>query len=51
MQDFYQNLEIEILDDCGHFLHLEKADEFNNKLLNFFADSKYFSQSINKAPS
>ena len=31
--------EIEILDDCGHFLHLEKADEFNKKLLNFFADS------------
>ena len=30
--------EVEILDDCGHFLHLEKADEFNNKLLNFFGD-------------
>tara|TARA_Y100000741_G_C18236057_1_gene551758 strand:- start:243 stop:1100 length:858 start_codon:yes stop_codon:yes gene_type:complete len=39
MQDFFENLEIEILDDCGHFLHLEGADEFNNKLLSFFADS------------
>ena len=39
MQDFFENLEVEILDGCGHFLHLEKADEFNIKLLNFFADS------------
>ena len=39
MQDFFENLEVEILDGCGHFLHLEKTDEFNNKLLSFFADS------------
>ena len=39
MQDFFENLEVEILDGCGHFLHLEKTEEFNNKLLSFFADS------------
>ena len=39
MQDFFENLEVEILDGCGHFLHIEKADEFNKKLLNFFTDS------------
>ena len=39
MEDFFEKLEIKILDDCGHFLHLEKQDIFNKELLDFFTDS------------
>ena len=28
MEDFFEQLEIKILDNCGHFLHLEKQDIF-----------------------
>jgi len=27
------------MEDCGHFLHIEKPDEFNKALLDFFTDS------------
>ncbi len=39
MKDFFEKLEIKILDDCGHFLHLEKQDIFNKELLDFFTNS------------
>ena len=39
MEQSFDNLEIIILENCGHFLHLEKPDEFNNALLNFFTNS------------
>ena len=39
MEDFFEKLEIRILDDCGHFLHLEKQDIFNKELLDFFTNS------------
>lgn len=39
MEDFFESLEIKIMEDCGHFLHIEKPDEFNNSLLDFFTDT------------
>ena len=39
MEDFFEKLEIRILNDCGHFLHLEKQDIFNKELLDFFTNS------------
>ena len=35
MENFFEDLEIKILPDCGHFLHLEKKDLTNNLLLEF----------------
>jgi len=34
----FENLEIKILPDCGHFLHLEKPDEVNKIILDFLSD-------------
>ena len=39
MEEYFEQLEIKILDDCGHFLHLEKQEIFNKELLDFFTDS------------
>ena len=39
MEEYFEDLEIKILEDCGHFLHIEKPDEFNKVLLNFFTNS------------
>ena len=39
MEEYFEDLEIKILEDCGHFLHIEKPDEFNEELLNFFTNS------------
>ncbi len=39
MEEYFENLEIIIMEDCGHFLHIEKPDEFNKALLDFFTDS------------
>ena len=39
MKEYFEDLEIKILEDCGHFLHIEKPDEFNEELLNFFTNS------------
>ena len=39
MKEYFEDLEIKILEDCGHFLHIEKPDEFNKVLLNFFTNS------------
>ena len=39
MEEYFEDLEIKILEDCGHFLHIEKPDEFNEVLLNFFTNS------------
>ena len=39
MENYFENLEIKIWEDCGHFLHIEKHKEFNEALLNFFTDS------------
>jgi pimeloyl-ACP methyl ester carboxylesterase len=39
MEEYFESLEIKIMEDCGHFLHIEKTDEFNTTLLNFFTDS------------
>jgi pimeloyl-ACP methyl ester carboxylesterase len=39
MEDNFINLEIKILDGCGHFLHLEKPDEFNSIVLDFLNSS------------
>ena len=39
MEEYFEHLEIKILDDCGHFLHLEEQDIFNKELLDFFTNS------------
>ena len=39
MEEYFESLEIIIMEDCGHFLHIEKPDEFNKALLDFFTDS------------
>ena len=39
MEEYFEDLEIKILEDCGHFLHIEKPDEFNEVLLNFFTNT------------
>ena len=39
MEEYFEDLEIKILEDCGHFLHIEKPDELNEELLNFFTNS------------
>ena len=39
MEDHFLDLEMKILDNCGHFLHLEKKNEFNEILLSFFTDT------------
>jgi len=38
MEANFENLEIKILPDCGHFLHLEKPDEVNKIILDFLSD-------------
>ncbi len=38
MENLFENLEIKLLEDCGHFLHLEKREEFNETLLKFFTN-------------
>ena len=38
MEAHFENLEIKILPDCGHFLHLEKPDEVNKIILDFLSD-------------
>ena len=39
MENYFEDLEMKIMEDCGHFLHLEKPDEFNETLLDFFTNS------------
>ena len=39
MENHFENLELKIMEDCGHFLHIEKPEEFNQALLSFFTDS------------
>ena len=39
MEDYFENLQMKILEDCGHFLHIEKPQEFNETLLEFFANT------------
>ena len=38
MEANFEDLEIKILPDCGHFLHLEKPDEVNRIILDFLSD-------------
>ncbi len=35
MEEYFDNLEVKILEDCGHFLHLEKPDLTNKIILDF----------------
>ena len=37
MENFFEDLTIEILPDCGHFLHLEKKELTNNLILEFIS--------------
>ena len=37
MEDFFEDLEIKILPDCGHFLHLERSQEVNEIILEFLS--------------
>ena len=37
MENFFDDLKIKILPDCGHFLHLEKPEEVNSIILNFLS--------------
>ena len=37
MENFFDHLEIKILPDCGHFLHLEKPEEVNQIILDFLS--------------
>ena len=39
MDDYFNSLEVNILEDCGHFLHIEKPEVFNKALLEFFTNS------------
>tara|TARA_Y100001970_G_scaffold180262_1_gene219462 strand:+ start:5780 stop:6640 length:861 start_codon:yes stop_codon:yes gene_type:complete len=39
MEVHFDKLVIKIMDDCGHFLHLEKTEEFNKTLLKFFREN------------
>ena len=39
MEDYFEDLEIKILPDCGHFLHLEKPKEVNKIILDFLSRS------------
>jgi pimeloyl-ACP methyl ester carboxylesterase len=38
MENFFDELEIRILADCGHFLHIEKHEEVNKIILNFLSN-------------
>ena len=38
MDDYFNSLEVNILEDCGHFLHIEKPEVFNKALLEFFTN-------------
>jgi pimeloyl-ACP methyl ester carboxylesterase len=38
MENFFDELEICILADCGHFLHIEKHKEVNKIILNFLSN-------------
>ena len=35
MENYFEDLDIKILHECGHFLHLEKHKEVNKIILNF----------------
>jgi len=37
MENFFEDLQIQILPDCGHFLHLEKPEEVNKIILDFLS--------------
>ncbi len=37
MESFFEDLEIKILPDCGHFLHLEKPEQVNKIILDFLS--------------
>ena len=37
MENFFDDLEIKILPNCGHFLHLEKPKEVNQIILDFLS--------------
>ena len=37
MEDFFEDIAIKILPDCGHFLHLEKKELTNNLILEFIS--------------
>ena len=37
MENFFQDLSINILPDCGHFLHLEKKELVNELILDFIS--------------
>ena len=37
MENFFEDLTIEILPECGHFLHLEKKELTNNLILEFIS--------------
>ena len=41
MENFFDDLEIKILPDCGHFLHLEKPEEVNTIILDFLSRQTY----------
>ena len=37
MENYFEDLVIKILPECGHFLHLEKHKEVNKIILNFLS--------------
>ena len=37
MENFFEDLQIKILPDCGHFLHLERPEKVNKIILDFLS--------------
>ena len=37
MENFFEDLQMKVIPECGHFLHLEKPEEVNKIILDFLS--------------